>query len=52
MRRREEIDVDVTELVQEVHDRLDLLITLLDEKGVLAEKEYLMRMQQYLEEKY
>lgn len=51
-KKTEIIDVEETELVEEVHERIDVLISILKEKGILGEKEYENKLKDFLEEKY
>lgn len=47
---KEEIkDVDTPQLVDEVHLRIDALLELLEEKGLITEKEYLEKLDEVLD---
>ena len=46
---KEEIDVDTTQLVDEVHVRIDALLELLEEKGLISEAEYVKKIDEVLE---
>lgn len=48
MANEETIDVDMTQLVDEVHLRLDALLELLEEKGLISEAEYVKKLDELL----
>lgn len=44
-------DVDSIEMIEELHERLDVLITLLEEKKLLKEGEFERKYDEYQEKK-
>lgn len=48
MANEETTDVDMTQLVDEVHLRLDALLELLEEKGLISEAEYVKKLDELL----
>ena len=46
----EEIEVDSYDLIEEVHLRIDALLELLEEKGLIKEHEYIKKLDELLEE--
>ena len=44
MTKEELKDVDTSQLVEEVHVRIDALLELLEEKGLITEKEYVEKL--------
>lgn len=49
MTNEETIDVDMTQVVDEVHLRLDALLELLEEKGLITEAEYVKKLDELLD---
>ncbi len=50
VKEREEIEVNTQDLVEEVHIRIDALLELLEEKGLITEREYLKKLDELLQE--
>ena len=51
-KKTETIDVENTELVEEVHERIDALLQILIEKELISQHEYDNKLKEILEEKY
>ena len=52
MAKDKTIDVKDLELIDEAYDRVDVLIEMLDKKGILSKKEYETKLNKFLDEKY
>ena len=50
--KKEQIDVDNAEMFQEVHDRVDALIEVLEKKGVLTKEEFDGFYENFMSRKY
>ena len=48
---KEYIDVEQLDMVEEVHDRIDVLLDLLEEKGIINKKQYDARLEKFYENK-
>jgi len=44
---KEYIDVEQLDMIEEVHTRLDVLLDLLEEKGVLTKAQYESRLEKF-----
>ncbi len=51
MAKDEYVDVDELEMIEEVHNRIDVLLDLLEEKGVLTKAQYEARLEKFYESK-
>ena len=49
--KKDYIDVEDMDVIEEVHTRIDALIKALDKKGVLSEQEYLSELHKLYEKK-
>lgn len=50
--KKEYIDVDDTSLVEEVHDRIDVLITMLEKKGIMTREEFDSKYDEFMDKKF
>ncbi len=46
------INVKDLDLIDEAYDRVDVLVEILDKKGIISKKEYETKLNQFLDEKY
>lgn len=52
MADKEFIDVDNTDMVEEVHDRIDALIEVLEKKGIMTKEEFDAKFADFVKRKY
>ena len=46
------IDVDAMQIVEDAHDKIDLLVSMLEKKGVLGKGEFDKRYGEFVDELY
>lgn len=51
MGNEKDIEVENIDLIEEVHDRIDVLIEILEKKGILTKEEYEAKYEKYQSEK-
>ena len=52
MKEDKTIDVKDIDLIDETYDRVDVLVEMLDKKGIINKKEYETKLNRFLDEKY
>ncbi len=49
---KEIIDVEDIDMIEEAYDRVDLLVSILEKKGILGKGEYDTKLEAFLDKKY